>query len=593
MNEQNSAVQPLLTGDEIRAAVRQAHSMTAPSDTTEPGDYVMAGVRALLSKLRAPVADERAAFEADYAESWNAAYNNTTSHTAQEVAVLRDGDGYGAENVYLNARWEGWQRRAALASAPVAGEAVAWVSDTAGATDNPKLAETWRKMGWPVRPLVYGDAAPQGSAEPVSDAGTAASGDVVLPPLPFPAPRHIRAAQMKEYARAAVLADRQQRGGDVGEHGAFWWRKGLRATLAPQPAAPHSDLERARQGLPPYNPSMPTEQDWQRITENGRKAWGGAQPAASAEPSDEEIDAIAASMPDGAGGMLKQWGYRQFARALLSRYGRHAGDAEYPLAAKVCAELYQVIGSLASDLGVFDHPKVVKALDNAADHALVHDDVLPFPSFEHKTAGEAQPVACLRRQSDGSDWGHWKPASVEDGQRVTGLRSWQVRWLVDAAPQASAENLRNAALEEAAAVAKRISDKYAFGHYGNETDTADEIEREILALKTQADKDGGQQRNWVSDWSAAIKSLPMGRADAEGIRSSSNACMYRNECRAMLDRLRAAFDHPVFAFLLGEGPLHGVHFGDRHPSERGAYWWRKDLRAALSAAQADTDKKEM
>lgn len=42
-------------------------------------------------------------------------------------------------------------------------------------------------------------------------------------------------------------------------------------------------------------------------------------------------------------------------------------------------------------------------------------------------------------------------------------------------------------------------------------------------------------------------------------------------------------DHPVFAFLLGEGPLRGVHFGDRHPDERGAYWWRKDLSAALSA----------
>lgn len=41
--------------------------------------------------------------------------------------------------------------------------------------------------------------------------------------------------------------------------------------------------------------------------------------------------------------------------------------------------------------------------------------------------------------------------------------------------------------------------------------------------------------------------------------------------------------HPVFAFLLGEGPLRGVHFGDRHPDERGAYWWRKDLSAALSA----------
>ncbi len=42
-------------------------------------------------------------------------------------------------------------------------------------------------------------------------------------------------------------------------------------------------------------------------------------------------------------------------------------------------------------------------------------------------------------------------------------------------------------------------------------------------------------------------------------------------------------NHPIFAFLLGEGPLRGVHFGDRHPDERGAYWWRKDLRAALSA----------
>lgn len=54
-------------------------------------------------------------------------------------------------------------------------------------------------------------------------------------------------------------------------------------------------------------------------------------------------------------------------------------------------------------------------------------------------AGEAQPVACLRRQRVRSDWGHWAPGTVEDGQRVTGLRSWQVRWLVDAAPQASAE----------------------------------------------------------------------------------------------------------------------------------------------------------
>ncbi|MFY3654227.1 hypothetical protein ACOTEO_29380 [Achromobacter xylosoxidans] len=57
MNEQNSASQPLLTGDEIRTAVHQARSMTAPSDTTEPGDYVMAGAQTMLSKLHIPVAE--------------------------------------------------------------------------------------------------------------------------------------------------------------------------------------------------------------------------------------------------------------------------------------------------------------------------------------------------------------------------------------------------------------------------------------------------------------------------------------------------------------------------------------------------------
>lgn len=39
----------------------------------------------------------------------------------------------------------------------------------------------------------------------------------------------------------------------------------------------------------------------------------------------------------------------------------------------------------------------------------------------------------------------------------------------------------------------------------------------------------------------------------------------------------------VIRFLLGEGPLDGVHFGDKHPTERGAFWWRKHLRAALAS----------
>ncbi len=66
-----------------------------------------------------------------------------------------------------------------------------------------------------------------------------------------------------------------------------------------------------------------------RDRESAIAAWNrrvAPTPPAQVEPSDEEIDAIAASMPDGAGGMLKQWGYRQFARALLARYGQSAAD---------------------------------------------------------------------------------------------------------------------------------------------------------------------------------------------------------------------------------------------------------------------------
>jgi hypothetical protein len=41
--------------------------------------------------------------------------------------------------------------------------------------------------------------------------------------------------------------------------------------------------------------------------------------------------------------------------------------------------------------------------------------------------------------------------------------------------------------------------------------------------------------------------------------------------------------HPVFAFLLGTGPLDGLWFGDKPNDRAGAYWWRRHLRAALSS----------
>lgn len=43
----------------------------------------------------------------------------------------------------------------------------------------------------------------------------------------------------------------------------------------------------------------------------------------------------------------------------------------------------------------------------------------------------------------------------------------------------------------------------------------------------------------------------------------------------------------VAAFLLGEGELDGVGFGDPYPTERGNYWWRKHLRAALAQPEPE------
>lgn len=55
--------------------------------------------------------------------------------------------------------------------------------------------------------------------------------------------------------------------------------------------------------------------------------------------------------------------------------------AERDDAQKVCAEAYQVVGSLLSDVGAFETQQAQKVLDNLSQHKPVHDDVLPWPSF--------------------------------------------------------------------------------------------------------------------------------------------------------------------------------------------------------------------
>lgn len=104
----------------------------------------------------------------------------------------------------------------------------------------------------------------------------------------------------------------------------------------------------------------------------------------------------------------------------------------------------------------------------------------------------------------------------------------------------------------------------------------------IRALKTQADKDGGQQRNWVSDWSAAIKSLPMGRSEAvvdksPNLQGSSvdkstelqgdNGTGQQRAGDAVRDALWTLTEH------------NALHFGEQHSTVIQG-------RAALSATQA-------
>lgn len=49
----------------------------------------------------------------------------------------------------------------------------------------------------------------------------------------------------------------------------------------------------------------------------------------------------------------------------------------------ICAEAYQVVGTLSYEAGRFDEEKTIKLLDNLSQHKMIHEDVLPYPSKVH------------------------------------------------------------------------------------------------------------------------------------------------------------------------------------------------------------------
>lgn len=69
----------------------------------------------------------------------------------------------------------------------------------------------------------------------------------------------------------------------------------------------------------------------------------------------------------------KTWAAWQAARATVA--------PAIPDAERLLAEAYQVVGLLLSDLGQFESDHAEKILDNLSQMRVVHEDVLPWPSF--------------------------------------------------------------------------------------------------------------------------------------------------------------------------------------------------------------------
>jgi hypothetical protein len=95
-----------------------------------------------------------------------------------------------------------------------------------------------------------------------------------------------------------------------------------------------------------------------------------------------------------SGGQLGEAGRAGVVADMGARPMSPAGVAPGPSEANaeaemVCAEAYQAVGCMLSDLGQFDSERGQKLLDNLSRARMVHQDILPWPSFE----APSQPAA--------------------------------------------------------------------------------------------------------------------------------------------------------------------------------------------------------
>jgi len=105
-------------------------------------------------------------------------------------------------------------------------------------------------------------------------------------------------------------------------------------------------------------------------------------------------------------------------------------------------------------------------------------------------------------------------------------------------------------------------------HALNVDAAADEIDRlraENWRLKVIADTDKASADHW--------------RAECEKMRQGGEAVAvaWSKEQTDLLN------------FLLGASDIDGVWFGDRHPSHKGAFWWRENLRRLFASPPLQAD----